>query len=143
MKRVDIINGANLNTLGYRETNIYGKSSLDSINKRCIELGKELNIDIKIYQSNIEGEIVNHIQSLYQKTNGILINAGAYTHYSIAIRDALISVDVPFIEVHISNIFSREEFRRHSVLSDVAYGVISGFGGESYYLGIRAIKNIL
>jgi 3-dehydroquinate dehydratase-2 len=143
MKRIDIINGANLNMIGKREKNVYGDVSFEDICERSIQLGKELDLDIKIFQSNIEGEIINYIHSLYNKSNGIIINPGAYTHYSIAIRDALLSVPIPFIEIHLSNIYSREEFRRKSVLSDVAKGIISGFGEHSYYLGIRAMKELV
>lgn len=142
-KKIDIIHGVNLNMLGKRQTEIYGEVTFDMINHRCVEEGRALRLNVDTYQSNIEGEIVNHIQSLYQKTEGIVINPGAYTHYSIAIRDALLSIDVPFVEIHMSNIFSREKFRRHSVLSDIAHGVITGFGEDSYYLGIRAIKNLV
>lgn len=143
MKRIDIINGANLNMIGYRECNIYGNTSLEKINEKCIELGKKNNIEVKTYQSNIEGELVNYIHSLYNKSNGIIINAGAYTHYSIAIRDALLSITIPFIEIHISNIFKREKFRHKSILSDKASGIICGFGEHTYYLAIEAIKNII
>ena len=142
MKRIDVISGVNLNMVGKREQGIYGNVSLADIHKKCVMLGDELSLDVKVYQSNIEGEIVNYIQSLHQISNGIIINAGAYTHYSIAIRDALLSVSIQFVEIHMSNICARESFRHKSVLSDKAVGVICGLGEHSYYLGIRAIKNI-
>ena len=143
MKRIDIINGANLNMIGYREKDTYGNTSLEKINEKCIEQGKKHNIEVKTYHSNIEGELINYIHSLYNKSNGIIINAGAYTHYSIAIRDALLSISIPFIEIHISNIFKREKIRHKSILSDKASGIICGFGEYTYYLAIEAIKNII
>lgn len=143
MKRIDIISGVNLNMLGTREKDIYGNATLDSIYEKCINICNSNNIKAYTFQSNIEGEIVNYIHSISGISSGIIINPGAYTHYSIAIRDSFLSVDIPFIEVHLTNIYSREEFRRHSVLSDIAYGIISGFGEESYYLGIYALKKII
>jgi 3-dehydroquinate dehydratase-2 len=141
--RILLIHGPNLNMLGVRETSIYGAETLDSINKHCMELAQELKVQLDIHQSNSEGEIVDLIQTAGQSADGIAINPGAYTHYSYAIRDALAAVKLPFVEVHLSNIHAREEFRHNSVLAPIAIGQISGFGGESYLLAIRGLVEIL
>ncbi len=142
-KRVKIlvIHGPNLNLLGKRETKIYGKKSLDMINKDIHALASDLGIDVKTIQLNSEGEIVDVIQK--GDHDALIINPAAYTHTSIAIRDAIAAVDKPAIEVHISNISKREEFRRKSFITQVAVGQISGFGPDSYLLAMRAAKNIL
>ena len=141
-KKIEIINGPNINLLGKREPNIYGDLTLDSINKEIANYGEELNLDTFFFQSNIEGEIVNKIQAS-DKSDGIIINAAAFTHTSVAIHDALKSLDLPKIEVHISNIYKREEFRHKSLISNVVDGVICGLGADSYKLAMRGIKNIL
>jgi len=141
--RILLIHGPNLNMLGVRETSIYGAETLDSINKHCMELAQELKVQLDIHQSNSEGEIVDLIQTAGQSADGIAINPGAYTHYSYAIRDALAAVKLPFVEVHLSNIHAREEFRHNSVLAPIAIGQISGFGGESYLLAIRGLVETL
>ena len=129
-----IINGPNLNLLGTREPSVYGKNTLDDINKELISLAKNHNIDIDIFQSNHEGVIVDKIQQTKAKI--IIINAGAYTHTSIAIRDAFLATSKPFIEIHLSNIYNRENFRSKSLLSDIALGGIFGFGSRSYILSL-------
>ncbi len=141
--KILLIHGPNLNMLGVRETSIYGAETLDSINKHCMELAQELKVQLDIHQSNSEGEIVDLIQTAGQSADGIAINPGAYTHYSYAIRDALAAVKLPFVEVHLSNIHAREEFRHNSVLAPIAIGQISGFGGESYLLAIRGLVETL
>ena len=141
-KKIEIINGPNINLLGKREPNIYGNLTLDNINKEIANYGEELNLDTFFFQSNIEGEIVNKIQAS-DKSDGIIINAAAFTHTSVAIHDALKSLVLPKIEVHISNIYKREEFRHKSLISNVVDGVICGLGANSYKLAIRGIKNIL
>lgn len=141
MKKILIINGPNLNMLGKREPEIYGSKTLDDVKHDCEELGKSLGISCDFRQSNTEGEIVGWIQESGGFA-GIIINAGAYTHTSVAIRDALLSVKLPIIEVHISNIFKREDFRHHSFISDVAVGMICGLGTEGYGLAVRAIAKI-
>ena len=141
-KKIEIINGPNINLLGKREPNIYGNLTLDNINKEIANYGKELNLDTFFFQSNIEGEIVNKIQAS-DKSDGIIINAAAFTHTSVAIHDALKSLVLPKIEVHISNIYKREEFRHKSLISNVVDGVICGLGANSYKLAMRGIKNIL
>lgn len=142
MKKILIINGPNLNMLGKREPEIYGRKTLDDIKVECEKLAKEISIQIDFRQSNSEGEIVGWIQESSQKFSGIIINAGAYTHTSVAIRDALLSVSIPIIEVHISNIFKREDFRHHSYISDVAVGMICGLGTDGYTIALRAIVNL-
>ena len=138
-----LINGPNLNLLGIREPEIYGEKTLNDIEKDLIKVAKEKNINLECFQSNHEGEIVDKIQSSVSSIHGILINAGALTHTSISIRDALIGSKIPFVELHISNIFSREEFRKESFLTDKAIGIISGFGITSYFLALEGIIEFL
>jgi 3-dehydroquinate dehydratase-2 len=142
MKKILIINGPNLNLLGQREKNIYGNSSLEEINAKLRELALTLNLELEFFQSNIEGELINSIQKSLGHCDYIIINAGAYTHTSIGIRDALAATGLPFIEVHLSNIDKREEFRKTSYLSDLAQGVIYGFGPLGYELALYGIKNL-
>lgn len=137
MGKILIIHGPNLNLLGARETEIYGTETLDLINSKLKEVAEEENMELEIYQSNHEGEIVEKIQNAKETTDCIIINPAAFTHYSVAIRDAIASVPIPTIEVHLSNIYSREDFRQKSVVSPVAKGVISGFGADSYLLALR------
>ncbi|NWF76780.1 MAG: type II 3-dehydroquinate dehydratase [Nitrospirae bacterium] len=139
--KVLVIHGPNLNLLGRREKNIYGTKSLKAINKDIESLAGELGINVKTVQFNSEGEILNAIQK--DDYDLLIINPAAYTHTSLAIRDAIAAVEKPAIEVHISNIHKREEFRRKSFISEVAVGQISGFGHESYLLALRAAKSIL
>ena len=143
VKNVIVINGPNLNTLGQREPNIYGNQTLDEIEGECIKWGKELGIEVTCYQSNNEGEIVEQIQNSIGTHNGIIINAGAYTHTSIAIHDALKTCELFIIEVHLSNIFGRETFRHHSYISKLALGVICGFGGQGYKFALSAMATSL
>ena len=138
-----LINGPNLNLLGTREPEIYGSKSLIQVEAELLEVADMNKINLECFQSNYEGEIVDKIQSCIQKTKGILINAGAFTHTSIAIRDALVGSNIPFIELHISNIFTREHFRKESYLTDKALGIISGFGINSYFLALDAIISYL
>ena len=141
-KKIEIINGPNINLLGKREPDIYGDLTLEKINKEIEDYAKELNLKTLFFQSNIEGEIVNKIQDSF-KSNGVIINAAAFTHTSVAIHDALKSLSIPKIEVHISNIYKREEFRHKSLISNVVDGVICGLGANSYKLALKGIKNIL
>ena len=141
-KKIEIINGPNINLLGKREPDIYGNLTLERINKEIEDYAKELNLKTLFFQSNIEGEIVNKIQDSI-RSNGIIINAAAFTHTSVAIHDALKSLSIPKIEVHISNIYKREEFRHKSLISNVVDGVICGLGANSYKLALKGIKNIL
>ena len=143
-KKILVLHGPNLNLLGKREKNIYGKVSLDKINTELKKAAKELNIDLEIKQSNIEGELVNFIQKASKNsTKGILINPAAYTHTSVAIRDAILATKIPTVEVHLSNIYSREEFRHKSLTAPACVGQICGFGKESYMLGLKALVSTL
>jgi 3-dehydroquinate dehydratase-2 len=141
--RIVMVNGPNLNMLGTREVGIYGIETLESIRQRCFTLAKELGVNLQTFQSNSEGDMVNVIQDAMLTADGILINPAAYTHYSIAIRDAIAAVGLPTVEVHLSNIYTREEFRHKSVIAPVASGQISGFGANSYLLGLRALVGII
>ena len=141
--RILIINGANLNMLGFREPEQYGTTTLKDIVKDLHAYSFSLGIDIETYQSNIEGEIVERIQQAHEHFDGIVLNAGAYTHTSIAIRDAITSVKMPVVEVHMSNIYKREEFRHKSVIAPVCIGQITGFKADSYKLGLKALVNYL
>ena len=132
-----VINGPNLNMLGNREPDLYGSMTLDEINRKMIDYAREINITLEFFHSNIEGEIVSKIQESAGPFSGMIINAGAYSHTSIAIRDAVKSINVPVVEVHISNIFGREEFRQRSYLAPVCAGSIAGFGYLSYILALE------
>jgi len=138
-----MIHGPNLNLLGSRETAVYGVETIEQLNIRCEELASELGIALDIRQTNSEGEIVDLIQQAAKTAKGILINPGAYTHYSYAIRDAIAAVKLPAVEVHLSNIYAREDFRHSSVIAPVAAGQISGFGADSYLLGLRALVELV
>ena len=135
--RILIINGPNLNMLGLREPEVYGAQTLASIESEAQRLGAELGLSVQCMQSNSEGELVTRIQQARGQIDGMIINAGAYTHTSIAIRDALAAAEVPFIEVHISNVYAREPFRHQSYLSDRAIGVICGLGSFVYEAALR------
>ena len=139
MKKILVINGPNLNMLGTREPDVYGTLTLDAINTRIASEAEVMRIDVEFHQSNSEGEIIDAIQSAEGVAHGIILNAGAYTHYSYAIRDAIASVSVPCIEVHLSNVHARDEFRHTSVIAPVCMGQISGFGIMSYLLALRAL----
>ena len=138
-----LINGPNLNLLGTREPEIYGHMTLKQIEKDLIEIANRKMFTLECFQSNYEGKIVDKIQESSGHIKGILINAGAFTHTSVAIRDALTSSKIPFVELHISNIFNREGFRKESFLTDKAIGVISGFGVNSYFLSLEALITYL
>ena len=138
-----LINGPNLNLLGTREPEIYGNKTLNDIEQGLTKAAESKKTLLECFQSNHEGEIVDKIQESVKNIQGILINAGAFTHTSISIRDALIGSKIPFVEVHISNIFSREEFRKDSYLTDKAIGIISGFGISSYFLAFDGIIDYL
>ena len=141
--KIIIINGPNLNLLGEREQSQYGSMTYDDLKEMCINKSKELNLDIEFTQSNIEGELVNIIQDSRQKFDGIIINAAAFTHTSIAIRDALDIFKKPIIELHISNIYKREEFRQKSLISDIVNGGIFGLGTNGYILAIISMQKLL
>lgn len=134
-----VLHGPNLNLLGLREPGIYGVSTLAQIDAQLIELGRSLKVTVNTFQSNHEGGLVDAIHAARDRHQGIAINAGAYTHTSIAIRDAISAVQIPTVEVHLSNIYKREQFRHHSYLSAIVIGQITGFGVHSYYLGLQAL----
>ena len=142
-KKILIINGPNLNLLGEREETKYGKVTLEEVKKNCEFHAKSINVEIRFYQSNIEGEIVEMIQKAKGNYNGIIINAAGYTHTSVAILDALLAVKLPTIEVHITNIYNREEFRKKSLISKAANGIICGFGVNGYIMALDSMKKIL
>lgn len=142
MKRILLVNGPNLNMLGMREPDKYGSITLEEIVNRCKSIASRYGYEILHFQSNIEGEIVSFIQREGVNAKGMVINAGAYTHTSIAIRDAILSVNIPFVEVHLSNVYARESFRHKSFLSDIAIGVITGFKENSYYSGILCLFRV-
>ena len=141
--KILVINGPNLNLLGTREKEKYGQSTLEDIRNKCESHAKKTGIVIKFEQSNVEGEIVNIIQDAKKKYDGIVINAGGYTHTSVAILDALLAVKMPTIELHITNIYAREDFRHKSYISPVVNGIIAGFGFNSYLYAIDAIKDLV
>jgi len=141
--KILVLHGPNLNLLGTREPGVYGSVTLEEINIRLSGLAAELGCKLEIFQSNSEGSLVDRIQAAAVDVSGILINPAAYTHTSVAIRDALTAVGVPTVEVHLSNIHSREEFRKHSYVAPIAKGQICGFGPDSYLLGLRAIFTLI
>jgi 3-dehydroquinate dehydratase-2 len=142
-KRVLVLNGPNLNLLGKRQPEIYGRLRLEQINKKIQALAKELRVEVEIRQSNNEGELVTWIQEAPDHFGAIVINPAAYTHSSVAIRDAVNAAGIPTVEIHISNIYKREEFRKHSYIAGAAIGQITGFGVQSYLLGLRAAVELL
>lgn len=138
-----VLHGPNLNLLGQREPGVYGSATLNDINKLLEREAQALQVQVSIQQSNHEGVLVDAIHSMLGQHQGLLINAGAYTHTSVAIRDAIAAVNIPAVEVHLSNIYRREAFRHHSFIAAVAIGQISGFGSESYRLGLQALVSYL
>lgn len=143
MPRILVINGPNLNMLGIREVGVYGFKSLADINIELEQMASRAEAELELFQSNHEGEIVDVIQKAYNRVDFIIINPGALTHYSVALYDALKAVNIPFIEVHLSNIYAREEFRRHSLLSPIAEGIIMGLGAQGYSLALEAAVKLL
>ena len=142
IKKILVIHGPNLNLLGEREPGIYGSTGIDELNKNIIARAKEQGLECEIFQSNHEGAIIDKLHAARLKFDGVIINAGAYTHYSYALRDAIAAIKIPCIEVHISNVFSRDEFRSKSVIAPVCKGSICGFGFGSYYLAVIAMSEM-
>ena len=142
-KKILIINGPNLNLLGEREKSKYGEDTLDVVKKKCELHSRSIDVEIKFEQSNVEGEIVTLIQKAKGNFDGIIINAAGYTHTSVSILDALLSIKLPVIEVHITNIYNREEFRKKSLISKAADGIICGFGVNCYIMALDSIKEII
>ena len=143
MKKILVVNGPNLNLLGQREDNIYGRDTLKQIELACIEKCEEMKLELDFYQSNNEGEIIDKMHGIHNKYDGIIINPAAFTHTSIAILDCLRSITKPKIEIHLSNIYSREDYRKKSITSEGVNGLICGFGANSYILGIEAISKLI
>jgi 3-dehydroquinate dehydratase-2 len=141
--RIAVLNGPNLNLLGTREPELYGRSSLADIERRVRQAAAELDVTLEWEQFNSEGDLVDAVQNLAGRADGALINAAAYSHTSLALRDALLAVRVKFVEVHLSNIFAREPMRRTSLLADLAIGIVAGFGGLGYELGLTALVSHL
>lgn len=141
--KILVINGPNLNLLGEREPNIYGNNSLAAINEEILAEAKRLGCEVSFFQSNSEGGLIDKLHESRLEYSGVILNAGAYTHYSYAIRDAIAAVKIPVIEVHLSNVNGRDEFRKTSVIAPVCAGTIAGFGKFSYILGLYALNNIL
>lgn len=141
--RVAVLHGPNLRLLGRREPDVYGLTTLDEIDDRMRDLGRELSVEVESFQSNTEGALIDFIEAASPRVDGFVVNAGALTHTSIALRDGLVGVGCPFVEVHISNTAAREHFRHHSYLSAVAGGVVYGFGPESYLLGLRGLVALI
>ncbi len=142
-KPIFVLNGPNLNMLGTREPAVYGSETLDDVKARCVSRAKALGLPVDFRQSNLEGELVGWIQEARGKAQGIIVNAGAYTHTSIAILDALQAAELPVVEVHLSNIFRRDEFRQHSFVSLAATGVICGLGAKGYELALEAMADLV
>ena len=143
MNKIIILNGPNLNLLGEREKEKYGNITLKDIENSCKEFAKKNNIDLSLFQSNVEGELVGEIQKARKEHNGLIINAGGYTHTSVAIHDALKILKIPIIDLHITNIYNREEFRHKSLISNIATSILCGFGTDGYVMALQAIKNYL
>ena len=140
--KIIVINGPNLNLLGEREKSKYGNITLNNLEKECVDYAKKNDLEVNFYQSNIEGEIVEKIQEVRNNVDGLIINAGGYTHTSVAIHDALKILKIPVIELHITNIYNREDFRHKSLISGVVSGIICGFGVNGYFMSIDALKYI-
>lgn len=143
MSTVLIVHGPNMNLLGKRESPFYGNMDLKKLNRHLQKMGEQFEVNTLFYQSNTEGRLITKIQKMAGKIDGLLVNPAAYTHTSVAIRDVLLTVNVPTVEVHCSNIYKREPFRKHSLISDVVDGQVVGFGIESYELGLRALSQLI
>lgn len=137
--RIAVLHGPNLQLLGRREPEVYGEATLEEVNRRVQSLARELGVEVDHLQSNHEGELIDYVAEEAERVDGFLVNAGGLTHTSVALRDALVGVNRPFVEVHLSNTAAREDFRRRSLLAPVAIGVVAGFGPESYLLGLRGL----
>lgn len=142
MKSILILHGPNLNLLGTREPDVYGHFSLDNINEELISYGRDLGVQVRCFQSNSEGDLIDALHEALGWAVGVVFNPGAYTHTSVALRDAISAIEIPVVEVHLSNVYAREEFRHKSLLAPVCLGKITGFGWRSYLLGLQALAFI-
>ena len=143
MKAILVLHGPNLNLLGTRQPDVYGRLTLAEIDLRLLEAGKGLGLEVRSYQSNSEGALIDSLHEAVQWASGVVFNPGGYTHTSVALRDAVSAIGIPVVEVHLSNIYAREEFRQHSLISPVCVGQIAGFGWRSYLLGLQALAGII
>ncbi len=143
MVKILVLHGPNLNLLGLREPDVYGVLTLDDINARLVDLSAEMGVEVRAFQSNSEGALIDALHDAREWAAGVVFNPGAYTHTSVALRDAIAAIEIPVVEVHLSNVYAREEFRHKSLLAPVCLGKISGFGWESYALGLRALVSKL
>jgi len=143
MSAILVLHGPNLNLLGMREPGVYGNLTLDDINARCISLGQELGVEVRCFQSNHEGALIDALHEARHWAIGVVFNPGGYTHTSVALRDAIAAIGLPVVEVHLSNVYAREEFRHHSMISAVCRGKISGLGWRSYMLGLRYLIEMI
>lgn len=139
MKSILILHGPNLNLLGRREPEVYGDWALDDINAELVSVGQDLGVQVRCFQSNSEGELIDALHEAREWAEGVVFNPGAYTHTSVALRDAISAIEIPVVEVHLSNVYAREEFRHKSLLAPVCLGKITGFGWRSYVLGLQAL----
>lgn len=143
MRPILVLHGPNINLLGQRESELYGQLTLSQLNERLISEGRQLNLEVRPFQSNIEGELIDALHEAQGWAKGVIFNPGGYTHTSVALRDAVAAISIPVVEVHLTNIHGREEFRHHSLIAGACVGTIAGFGWRSYWLGLHALAHLL
>lgn len=143
MQPILVLHGPNINLLGQRESELYGQVTLSELNERLISEGRRLNLEVRPFQSNIEGALIDALHEAQGWAKGVIFNPGGYTHTSVALRDAVAAIPIPVVEVHLTNIYGREDFRHHSLIAGACVGTIAGFGWRSYWLGLHALANLL